>query len=456
MCLFLISCSTGKLQLSEFKLRPYSEAKLSNGLKVLFIPDKSLPSVTFAMMFKVGRIADPIGKEGLTSLTAHSIGEGTRNKSLIQYDEALSQFGSSLNVSVTQDYTYLSVNSLSSNQNDVLDLFVEALLQPAFRTKDVSRRKKKMISEFKKRVDKPSLFASLLFKDYIYDGHPYGMPIGGTLKSLKAVRKKDVIKHFIKYFRPNNAVLAVTGRYTSDIFSLLENKLGKWKSGDTVSKILANDLKVFNGTHIRIVNKSDLVQAQIRLGHLGIARKNPDYLKLKLANTILGSGFSSRLVDHLRQDLGLTYSISSLFHSLKEMGTFQIYTFTKNETVGAVVYEILKVLKAFQKEGVTSKEVVAARAQLIGEFPEIVETAENLANNIMILNFYGVRSDYLLNYQRNLEEISVSDINTVIQKYFNPKNMKILIYSSDGKVVQRQLKNIDAHLEIKSYKDYLK
>ncbi len=449
-----MSCSTGKPQFSDFKLRSYTETELSNGLKVLLVPDKSLPSITFAIMFKAGRTADPIGKEGLTSLTAHSIGEGTRNKSVVQYANALSQFGSSLNVSVTQDYTYLSVNSLSTNQNKVLDLFVEALLEPAFRTKDVMRRKKKMISEIKKEVDNPSLFASQIFKNYIYDKHPYGVPVNGTLKSLKDIKKKDVIKHFIKHFIPNNAVLAVVGRYTSDISSLLERKLGKWKRGGDIPKVSINHLKSFNGTHIRVVNKSDLVQAQIRLGHIGVPRRNPDYLKLKLANTILGDGFSSRLVDHLRENLGFTYSISSLFNSLKETGTFQVYTFTKNETIGQMVQETLKVLKIFREKGVTAKEVSAARAQLIGEFPEIVETAENLAINLMVLNFYGVSSEYLLNYQRNLVEMSVSDINDVIQKYFNPENLKILIYSSDANN-NVQLNNMDVQIEIKSYKDYL-
>lgn len=453
LCLLLVSCSSGKIQLSDFKLRSYTEIELSNGLKVLFVPDKSLPSVTFAIMFKAGRTADPIDKEGLASLTAHSISEGTRNKSVVQYADALSQFGSSLNVSVTQDYTYLSVNSLSTNQNEVLDLFVEALLEPAFRTKDVMRRKKKMISEIKKEVDNPSLFASLVFKDYIYDKHPYGVPVNGTLKSLKDIKKKDVIKHFIKYFKPNNAVLAVVGRYTSDISSLLEKKLGKWKSGKNIPKVSVNHLKAFNGIHIRVVNKPELVQAQIRLGHRGVPRRNPDYLKLKLANTILGDGFSSRLVDHLRQNLGFTYSVSSLFNSLKETGTFQVYTFTKNETVGKMIQETLKVLKTFREKGVTIKEVSAARSQLIGEFPEIVETAENLAINLMALNFYGVGSEYLLNYQRNLAEMSVRDINDVIQKYFTPENLKILIYSSD--VNNIQLIHMGAQVEIKSYKDYL-
>lgn len=449
-CLLLSGCATGSKS-KGFIPRPYKEAKLPNGLNVLMVHDDSLPSVTFAMMFKTGGSSDPKGKAGLTSLTAHSIPEGTRSKSSIQYSEALGQFGTSLNVSVAQDYIYISVNSLSLNQHKVFDLFAEALLEPAFRGKDVLRKKKRMLSEAKKVSDRPDSFASLMFRDYLYQNHPYGVSVNGTVNSIKNIKQKDVIRHFIKYFRPNNASIAVVGRYTPDTLNRIEQKFGAWKK-KIIKKPAKHDVSNVSGIQVRLVDKSDLVQSQIRFGHIGIRRNNPDFLKIKLANKILGSGFTSRLFDRIRQDLGLTYGINSYFDPMKETGAFHINTFTKNETLGKIVRETLKVLSEFQKKGVTSREVAAARAQLIGQFPEIVETAENWANNILILKFYGVGVDYLMNYERNLRQISVSDINKVIRKYFDAENMKILVFSN-AKEVEKQLDGIGS-IEVKSYKDY--
>jgi zinc protease len=192
-----------------------------------------------------------------------------------------------------------------------------------------------------------------------------------------------------------------------------------------------------------------LQQAQIRFAEPGIARNNQDFLTLRLANLILGGAFASRLNQKVRDDLGLTYSISSRFEALKNTGGFEISTFTRNDKVGETIKSSLAVLKDFIEGGVTDKELDAAKALLVGQFPAAIETVDRLAFNLLILRLNGIDDSYLKDFFTNVNGISRSDVNAAIKKYFSSDKMKILVYA-DGTKVADQLKTIGAVETVKA------
>ena len=174
---------------------------------------------------------------------------------------------------------------------------------------------------------------------------------------------------------------------------------------------------------------------------------------LRLANTILGGAFASRLNSRIRRDLGLTYNIGSHFDALQDTGPFEISTFTKNQTVGQTVSETLKILSDFKANGVTSDEVDSTKGYLKGIFPSAIETPEKLAFNLMILRFYELPDTYLTNYLRNIDRISASDVNRAIKKHIDDKNLKVLVYTS-AETVLPQLEPI-GKVEVKKAQDLI-
>ena len=182
-----------------------------------------------------------------------------------------------------------------------------------------------------------------------------------------------------------------------------------------------------------------------------LSASNPDFLRLRIANTILGRGFVSRLMDHVRDNLGLTYSISSDFDARLDKGPFSITTFTKNQTTGKIIQEILTILETFHKEGVTKKEVSLAKKYLLGIFPQAIDTPERLAFNLLILRLYGVSDNYLRTYQSKISKITTRQVNAAIKKHLDPYNLKILIYANSKVLPQIRSFGI---VEVRNHTDF--
>ena len=199
-------------------------------------------------------------------------------------------------------------------------------------------------------------------------------------------------------------------------------------------------------TKMKFFTKPNLKQTQIRLGQRGIPRNNEDFLKLRLANEILGGGFSSRLNQKIRDDLGLTYSIGSSIDARSDRGIFIVSTFTKNETAGKTLTETLAVFQEFVENGVNETELRAAKNLLIGQFPKVIETPDRLASTYMFLDFYGVPRSYLSDFIKNLEKISLTEVNEVIKKYYHPRNFRIVVYG-DENIVMPQLSDFKPEVE---------
>lgn len=447
----VVPSTPGAERKAGFVLRPFFEKTLPNGLRLLFIEDKNLPYISYYLMFKTGSTSDPIGYAGLSSIVAELLEKGTSKRNAEKVAEQLGLLGADFDASSSPDFSTISTAALSTDSRALLDIFEEIVLQPAFSDGEVERVRKQILAGIEKRVDSPDAFADMAWDDYLYDTHAYARPVSGTLRSVKAIKRRHVIKHYLHHYRPGNAMMAVIGQWDESLVSEIERRFGGWEARPLPDE----PQPAWQGPkdiQIRVVDKPGLAQTQIRIGNKGIRRKNDDFLTLRVANTILGGAFASRLNSRIRKDLGLTYSIYSGFDARADEGAFEISTFTKNESTGQTVTEALAILKTYKEKGVTSEEVAAAKGYMRGVFPTTIETAEKLANSLLLLRRYGVPDSYLGDYLEKLDDISTSDVNRVIKKYFDDRNLKILIYSEAPKVVP-QLQSLGI-VEVRKASEY--
>ncbi|MDZ4678390.1 MAG: pitrilysin family protein [Oligoflexia bacterium] len=433
-----------------FKLRDYKVEQWPNGLEVITIEDRTLPSIGFGLLLKDGSTSDPMAKTGAMNLMTQAMGRGTTKLSAAQIADGLGQLGSELEQSVGEDYSWFQVSGLSLHQVHLWEIFSDVLLNPSFNEQEILREKKKILAGINRRVDHPDRFASEAFESYLFGGHPYGRPISGLERDVNSITRKDIIKLYMKRFRPNNAVLVITGDLNSEMLVRIKSSLTPWTQKPLESKNYTSPPEI-NGVNIRLIDKPDLTQTQIILGHMGVKRTVEDYLQLRVATTVLGGNFSSRLMDRIRVQLGLTYGISSSFDARLDRGPFFISTFTKNESTALTINETLKVFNEYYSSGVTKDEVEAAKNYMMGSFPRSIETSERLGFNLAILRLYGLPDDYLRNFVSNVENISASDVNASIKKHLNPKDLKILVLSKSTDVIE-QVRPIGL-LEVKKYQE---
>ena len=430
-------------------LKPYSELTLSNGLQVLLIEDRELPSFSIGLILKDGAAAEDPEYRGAAALTARLLSRGTSKKSAIALSEEFGLLGSNLETVVDNDATFISASTLSSRQNQLIQLFAEVITAPAFDAAEIKRLKQSTLAQLESRVDSAQGFASELFDQYLFGEHPYGANALGTPLSVGRIGRKEILQHYLKFYRPNRAIVTLVGRYSKDVVSVLEDALKEWKpraediAGPAVAKVPEQ-----SAPGLRLVTKEDLNQAQIRMGHFSVARNHPDYMKVRVLSTILGGGFSGRLMDQIRDNLGLTYSIAASVESKRQGGAFQIVSFTKNETVGHLISEVKSILRKMVAEGIQPEELERAKQYMIGRFPQTIETGEKLGFNLGILRVYGISDDYLLNFQKTLESMTVKDLNEVLRKHFRPDQLKVLVLGQKAGLLD-QLKLI-SEVEVKS------
>ncbi len=417
-----------------YQIRAFEEKTLENGLRILYIPDNSLPYVSYSMLVRTGSAADPVGQEGLSSLVAELLNKGTSKRSATQIADELGRMGAEFDASSSYDYSVVTASGLSPQAEPLLNNVMEIVMSPAFPEAEFKRAVAQAQSQIARLVDNPDAYADLAFASYLYGEHPYGRPTIGTAKSVAGLKKRNVIQAYLRTYRPNNAILAVVGQFTPELREKIEKGFGAWEKRDLPEVKKNADPKV-EGVGIRVVNYPSMVQSQIRMGSLGIERKDPRFLALRLGNTVLGGAFASRLNDRLRKDLGLTYGINSGFDARAERGPFLVETFTKNGSVGQAVSESLKVLEKFKLEGATSEEIDRTKGYLKGIFPAAIETPEKLALNLLLLRHYGIPDSYLTNYLRDIDALSRSEVNKAMAEAIDTKNIRILVYSKAADVV---------------------
>lgn len=441
-----------KESVNDFQIRKYDTQVLKNGLTVMWIPDPSLPYISFEMMIKSGSSQDPLGKEGLAGFTAGMLSKGTQKRSAMQISDDLEQIGSGFSANVEPDYTTLSASALSFNKDNVLKQYAEIVLQPSFTNAEIERYRKLVLGSLQKIADEPEQFSEYILPEFLYGNHPYGHEASGSPHSVKKFKRADLQKFYSDNFTPQNAVLAVVGQYDDAFKSEVIKSFEGWKS-KAPPKVDLPDFPEWKGREVLLVDKSDLNQAQIQIGFKGIPRKIPEYLQLRAAIKILGESFGSRLFDEIRVKRGLTYHISAWFDPRLKSGPMGIYTFTRTDKIQETVEETLKTYKKFVTDGVTEAEVETVKALMRGQFPRSFETPEALASQLLILNRYDVSADYLTKYLSNLQAMTKDQVNATIHKYFDPDNLRILVFAPKAKA-EAGLRKL-GKLEVKSYKEFI-
>jgi zinc protease len=400
---------------------------LPNGLKIFFVDEPSLPRVSLQLLLPVGSITEPADRPGLNSMTASLLDQGTAKKKALELSDLFADSGAEFEATPGADFTVLSTSSLTTEFPRVLDLFTEVLLAPQFPSEEVERLRQQFLVALKGRQDRPGPWADFIMQKNFYQNHPYGRDSLGTEASVSKINRQEILQFYRNFYVPNGARLAVTGRLSPSLESKIKRAFLAWSPSSKFQTRSLPFLAEGTGTVLKMPSPHK-AQTEIRFIQTGVSRNDPNYLKLRLVNEILGGSFASRLNQRVRDDLGLTYSIYSYLDPRKEGGAWIISTFSKNPTAQKTVDEVFVVLKAIIQDGVTADELKAAKNLARAQFPRSIETADRLAYNLMALDFYGLGVDYLINYDQNIEAITLADANKALRDVLNPHRMQVLIY----------------------------
>ncbi len=404
-----------------------------NGLVVLHSEKHSLPIVMVTLLVKASQLNEPQEKAGLANLAAELLTEGTKNRKSIEISDEIEFIGASLDASAGSDYTTITLSVLKKDINKGFDLFSDILLNPLFLQEEIDRKRELIKGFLRQREEEPSFLAGRAFKKEVFGEHPYGRLIEGSVETVDSIKREDLIKFHSDYFLPNNSILSVVGDLTSEeLDALIKKYLSEWKKTEFPSRVVE---KLGSEKKKKIIKiDKDLTQANIILGNLGISRDNPDYYAVSVMNYILGGGgFASRLMQSIRDEMGLAYDVHSFFSVGKEEGSFQVGIQTKNESANAALDEIFKQIDRIKKERVSDEELSDAKSYLTGSFPRRLDTNRKIADFLSNVEFYNLGLDYVEKYPVYINSVTKEDVLRVAQKYLDSENYVLVVVANQKK-----------------------
>ncbi|HWP56965.1 MAG TPA: pitrilysin family protein [Candidatus Acidoferrales bacterium] len=420
---------------SEIRPAP-QRTVMDNGVVLLTAEQRGLPMVTLKFLLDAGSRHDPAGHEGLACLTARLLTYGTRTRTATQIAEALDFIGASLNTGCDQETASVTLTTLRKDLSAGLNLLADVLINASFPPDEIDRQKQAVIAAIRAKAEKPGEIANKKFAEALFPQSAYGRQPEGSEESVKKIARSDLVEFHGNFYRPNRAILAVVGDISHrEALKRLTKAFQGWEKG-TPPKDAFTPPKAGGPETIR-VHKS-LTQANIVLGHEGVPRGHPDYYAIQVMNYILGGGgFSSRLMEEIRNQRGLAYSVYSQFDAAKLAGSFQIVMQTKNETASEAIRIAKEEIQRIREKGVTDEELKAAKDYLIGSFPLRLDTNRRIAAFLAQVEFFELGLDYPERYPEFIRRVTRADVARVAKRYLLPNKLITVIVSdqerSDGK-----------------------
>ena len=411
----------------------YHQRVLSNGLTVLISEEHTLPMISVYLLQDAGSWRDPKGREGLANLTVEAVRLGTVSHTASEISEILDFRGASLESFCGRDFVLFGFHTLKRNFEKVFDLFQEMLCHPTFPEKEILHKVAETRAGIRSSHDKPGVVAMKAFRSTLFKEGSYGHPVKGTENSLDKISRDDVAAFHRKFYRPNLGILAVVGNIEpKEISTAVEAPLEAWERSDAPASSFKSEFTL--GPKV-VETDRPIDQAHIVLGHQGIDRSNPDYYALVVMNHILGAGgFGSRLMQKIRVERGLVYSVDSEFNALKHRGCFQITLQTKNETAAEAVRIALDEMKKIQENGVTEAELSTAKKYLTGNFPLQMITRDRFARFIVQVEYHGLGKDYYDKYPFYINAVSREDVLRAARSHLHPEQYVLSIVADLDKV----------------------
>ena len=417
----LLALAAPALAADDLRLPPITRATFDNGLRVLIAEYHELPLVEFHLIVGAGAAEDPPGKGGLAALTAGTLTRGTGKLSADELARAIESLGGRITATPGTDGTIVTAEFLSPDFAAGLDLLRQVLLDPAFARDEVRRRRDEQAAGIVAALEDASAIADECFAGFLYGSHPYGRPIEGLSATVPKLGRGDVADFYERWYRPNDTILVLVGDvFAAEATVRLREAFGAWRPRPDALAVRAAPPSRLTARRVLLVDKPDATQTQIRLGNVAIARNDPAYIPAVVANTILGGGFTSQLIEELRIKRSLTYSAWSMFAARLAGGDFRLGTFTKTPTTTETLALALSVEGEFRSHAPARERLAKAKTYLRGQFPLRIESPDALAARLAEAEFNALGPEELATYRARVAAVTPEQAAEVAGKLMPP------------------------------------
>ena len=401
---------------------------LPNGIRLLVAERPAIPIVVVRVSIRAGSAFDPPDAGGLASLTADLLTRGTARRTAPELDRAIEFVGGSLETDAGRDTATVSLAVLKKDLDLGLDLLAEVLLQPAFPEDELKRKVTDIQAAIRRSEENPESVAGRELARVLYPGHPYARPTSGTVESVGRLTREQVVRFHRERYRPDATAIAVVGDVTEQgIREALLRRLGAWSAP-------AAPLPAIPMTPAKPPVESrklsrELTQATVYLGGPAVRQDHPDYFPLLVANYVLGGGSASRLYTRVREERGLAYAVYGSILPGRYGAAYVVSLQTRVEAVAEAAQLVKEEMARMGRQPVADRELVLAKAYLIGSFPLRLDTSGKVAGLLIGIEENGLGLDYPDRFKAEVAKVTAADVQRVAKRYLDPAGFSSVMVS---------------------------
>ena len=424
----------------EAKFPPYQLRTLSNGLPVVIVVHDEQPAISIKVIVRAGPAQDPSDKPGLASMVASLLDQGTTTRTAQQVADTIDSAGGELETGIGRDLSYVNVTVMKDGLDLGMSLLADILRRPAFAPEELERQRQQAAGALRVSYQDPAYIADVVFDRIVYGAHPYGAPGNGTPATVEKLTRQDLVEFHRRYYAPNNCLFAVVGDVSADeAMAAVTKAFGDWSRQEVPADPVVQPPKP--AKRVVVLDKPDAVQTEIRMGQIGIPRKNDDYMAINLAIKVLGGAGANRLHRVLRAERGLTYGAQADLEALKRTGQVTAQTNTRSDATGEVLRLMVDEFSRLRRERVGENELGDAKAYLAGNFPLTIETPTEIATQVLNVLFYDLPIDELQNFRQRVNAVSIDDVEWVANRYLDPDRLTVVLVGNASAFLD-QLKRV--------------
>ena len=379
------------------------------GIEAWYVASPVVPMIAFAFTFEGGAAQDPEGKSGCAQMLARLLDEGAGDLGSDAFQEALAARAIELSFHTSPDSVGGSLKTLVKHADEAIDLLALALARPRFDPPAIERVRAQMIAGLRYQQNDPGVMASRRYFREAFPGHPYGRASSGTIESVSAITRDDLVAMHRAIIGRGGLKVAVVGAVEAEgVAAMIARAFAGLPE--------AGPLAAVPRTHIhdlgrRIVVDLDVPQSVIRFGLGGLAWRDPDFIPAYVLNHVLGGGaFTSRLFQEVREKRGLAYSVGTSLVSHRSAAMTWGYTATKNERVGEALDVIGDMIGQLATDGPSDEELQKAKDYLTGSYALGFDTSTKIANQLVQIAFEGLGMDYIARRNDLVASVTQADI----------------------------------------------
>ncbi len=410
----------------DARIPPTSQRTLANGLRVIVAPNRALPLISADLRVASGGSADPAERAGLAGMTADLLTRGTTTRSATDIAREIESLGASISSGAGVDSSAVSLMTRSDRAQEAFTVFADVTRNPAFAQEELERAQQEAQDGLQVALSQPGSIAQFAMTRAIFGETPYGAI--ASPRSIGAITRDDMGGYHRTYWRPDNAVLVITGDVSADEgFALAEQHFGNWARPQTALPARPDASAHAAGVRTIVVDLPQTGQAAVLMGLRGVARTDADYFPLLVANNVLGGGYSARLNTEIRIRRGLSYGAGSSLSARMAPGPIVASAQTRNDAA-VQVYELMRAeIDRIGDAATPEAELTARKAVLIGSFGRSVETTSGLAGQISTLALYGLPPERLGTYVADITNVTPAQAQAAAARYFDPDAADVVI-----------------------------